>query len=176
MEEEIEELGLPKSITSAGEESSSNRLHQLMQWNMMGKRRKAEDEKMFGPSPSDAVQRPSSTDAVEGSAPTDDEEKDGRKELSSLEEGKMAVVDVAAVENISSAAEEADGKMMENDTDTVDMDLEDKMSVEVSELSSSLPAQPAITSIVVAQLVLRSLRLHHQLATAIHLRVQNMIR
>ena len=56
------------------------------------------------------------------------------------------VVDVAAVENISSAAEEADGKMMENDTDTVDMDWDDKMSVEVSELPSSLPAQPAITS------------------------------
>jgi hypothetical protein len=58
----------------------------------------------------------------------------------------MAVVDVAAVENISSAAEEADGKMMENDTDTVDMDLDNKMSVEVSELPSSLPAQPVITS------------------------------
>ena len=50
-----------------------------------------------GPSPSDAVQRQSSTDAIEGSAPTDDEEKDGEKELSSQEEGKMAVVDVAAV-------------------------------------------------------------------------------
>ena len=49
----------------------------------------------------------SSTDAVEGSAPTDE---DREKELSSQEEGKMAVVDVAAVENISSAAEEADGK------------------------------------------------------------------
>jgi hypothetical protein len=54
----------------------------------------------------------------------------------------MAVVDVAAVENISSAAEEADGKMMENDTDTVDMDLDDNMLVE----GSSLTAQPAITS------------------------------
>jgi hypothetical protein len=50
------------------------------------------------------IQRPSSTDAVEGSAPND-EEKDGKKELSSQEEGKMAVVDVAAAENISSAAE-----------------------------------------------------------------------
>ena len=36
-----------------------------------------------GPSPSDAVQRPSSTDAVEGLAPTDEEEKDVEKELSS---------------------------------------------------------------------------------------------
>ena len=42
----------------------------------------------------------------------------------------MAVVDVAAVENISSAAEEADGNVMEIDTDTVDQDLDDKMSVE----------------------------------------------
>ncbi len=66
--------------------------------------------------------------------------------MSSQEEGKTAVVNVAAVENISSAAEEADGKMMENDTDTVDMDLEDNMLVEDSELPSSLPAQPAITS------------------------------
>ena len=68
-----------------------------------------------GPSPSDAVQRPSSTDAVEGSAPTD-----AVKELSLQE----------------------DGKMMENDTDTVDMDLDDNMLVE----DSSLTAQPAITS------------------------------
>ena len=84
-----------------------------------------------GPSPSDAVQRPSSTDAaVEGSAPTDDEEKEGEKELPSQEESEMAVVDVAAVENISSAAEEADGKIMKNDTDAVDKDLDDKMSVE----------------------------------------------
>ena len=68
------------------------------------------------PSPSDAVQRPSSTtDAVEGSAPTD-----AVKELSLQE----------------------DGKMMENDTDTVDMDLDDNMLVE----DSSLTAQPAITS------------------------------
>jgi hypothetical protein len=57
MEEEIEELGLPKSITSAGEESSSKAEEE------------AEDEKMLGPSPFDAVQRPSSADAVEGSAP-----------------------------------------------------------------------------------------------------------
>ena len=56
----------------------------------------------------------------------------------------MAVVDVAAVENISSAAEEADVKMMEIDTDTVDQDLDDKMSEETSELPSSLPAQPTI--------------------------------
>ncbi len=106
----------------------------------------AEDEKMLGPSPSDVVQRQSLTDAVEGSAPTDYEDKNGKKDLSSQEEGKFAVVDVAAVENISCAAEEANGKMMKNDTDTADMDLDDKMSVEVSEVPSSLPAQPAITS------------------------------
>jgi hypothetical protein len=152
MEEEIEELGLPKSITSAGEESSSKPSPPTDAVEYDGEKaeeeaeEEAEDENMLGPSPSDAVQRPSSTDAVEGSASTDDEEKDGDKELSSQEEGKMAVVNVAAVENISSAAEEAEGKMMENDTDTVDMDLDDKMSVEVSELPSSLPAQPAITS------------------------------
>ena len=36
--------------------------------------------------------------------------------------------------------------MEENENDTVDMGLDDKMSVEVSELPSSLPAKPAITS------------------------------
>ena len=116
-----------------------------------------------GPSPSDAVLRPSSTDAVEGSTPTDEEEKDGEKELSSqlskktaavkeaIGDGKMAVVDIAAVtpitaaaENISSAAEEADGKMAEVATDIVDQDLDDKMSEEDSKLPSSLPTQPAI--------------------------------
>ena len=101
---------------------------------------------------------------LEGSVPTDEEEKDGekschhnyRKKLlaavkEAIEEGKMAVVDVAAVspiaaatENISSAAEETDGKMIEIATDTVDQDLDDKMSEEDSELPSSLPAQPAI--------------------------------
>ena len=107
MEEEIEELGLPKSITSAGEESSSKPSPptDAVEYDGEKAEEEAEDEEMLGPSPSDAVQRPSSTDAVEGSAPTDDEEKDGEKELSSQEEGKMAVVDVAAVENISSAAE-----------------------------------------------------------------------
>ena len=40
----------------------------------------------------------------------------------------MAVVDVPADENISSAAEEADGNVMEIDTDIVDQDLDDKMS------------------------------------------------
>ena len=51
----------------------------------------------------------------------------------------MAVVDVPADENISSAAEEADGNVIEIDTDTVDQDLDDK-------LPSSLPAQPTIFS------------------------------
>ncbi len=36
--------------------------------------------------------------------------------------------------------------MMENDTDKVDMDLDDNMLVEDSKLPSSLPDQPAITS------------------------------
>jgi hypothetical protein len=36
--------------------------------------------------------------------------------------------------------------MMENVTDTVDMDLDDNMLVEDSELPSSLQAQSAITS------------------------------
>ena len=160
--EEEEELGLPKSITSAGEESSSKTSPPTDAVEYDGKKAEedAEDEKMLpaiavaaissgegkkgltlpeGPSPSDAVQRPSSTDAVEGSAPTE--------MSSSTDAVEGSVVDVAAVENISSAAEEADGKMMEeNETDTVDMDLDDKMSVEVSELPSSLPAKPAITT------------------------------
>jgi hypothetical protein len=104
MEEEIEELGLPKSITSAGEESSSKPTD-AVEYDGEKAEEEAEEEKMLptiavaaissgegkkgltlpeeGPSPSDAVQRPSSTDAVEGSVPTDDEEKDGEQELSS---------------------------------------------------------------------------------------------
>ena len=79
------------------------------------------------------------TDAVEGSAPTDDEEKDEEKELLSqlskktaavkegIEEGSMAVVDVPTDENIISAAEEADGNVMEID----------KMSGKTSELPTN---------------------------------------
>ena len=96
MEEEIEKLGLPISITSAGKESSSKPSPptDAVEYDGEKAEEEADEEKMFPaiavaaissgegkkgvtlpeerPSPSDAVQRPSSTtDAVEGSAPTD---------------------------------------------------------------------------------------------------------
>jgi hypothetical protein len=57
MEEEIEELGLPKSITSAGEESSSKPSPptDAVEYDGEKAEEEAKDEKMLGPSPSDAV-------------------------------------------------------------------------------------------------------------------------
>ena len=67
MEEEIEKLGLPISITSAGKESSSKPSPptDAVEYDGEKAEEEAEDEKMLGPSPFDAVQRPSSTDAVD---------------------------------------------------------------------------------------------------------------
>ncbi len=86
-EEEMEEdkqspQRLPKTIPSAGEESSSKPSPptEMLQANVVAAISSVEGKKGLtlpeeGPSPSDAVQRPSSTDAVEGSAPTDVEKQ-----------------------------------------------------------------------------------------------------
>ena len=111
----------------------------------------AEEEKMFlaiaVAAISNGVGKKGPSSPGEGPSPSDTLSKNP-----AIEEVKMAVVDVAAVtpiaaaaENISSAAEEVDGKMMEIATDTVvDQDVDDKMSEKDSELPLSLPAQPAI--------------------------------
>ena len=133
MEEEIEKMGLPISTTSAGKESSSKPEERPSPSDAV-QRPSSTTDAVEGSAPSDAVQRPSSTtDAVEGSAPTGAVQRPSSTD---------AVEGSAPTDAVKELSLQEDGKMMENDTDTVDMNLDDNMLVE----DSSLTAQPAFTS------------------------------